>query len=200
MFDTICHEHVAYYSTKIINELANKNGLKLIDVNQNNVNGGSMQYYVSKKNSNFKVNKNKIDGFIKKEKRLKIDQIESLKDFLERINIIKKRIKNFLICEKNKNKKIYVYGASTKGNVLLQYFGLDNKIISSAVERNPQKFGRLTPGTKIPIISEKRARKSPPDLFLVLPWHFKEEILKREKNLIKRGTRFLFPLPKFEIR
>ena len=199
MFDTICHEHVAYYSTKIINELANKNGLKLIDVNQNNVNGGSMQYYVSKKNSNFKVNKNKIDSYIKKEKRLKIDQIESLKDFFERINIIKERIKNFLISEKNKNKKIYVYGASTKGNVLLQYFRLDNKIISSAVERNPQKFGRLTPGTKIPIISEKMARKSPPDLFLVLPWHFKEEILKREKNLIKRGTRFLFPLPKFEI-
>ena len=110
----------------------------------------------------------------------------------------KKNLQLFLMGQNKKD--IIGYGASTKGNVLLQYFGLDNKIISSAVERNPQKFGRLTPGTKIPIISEKRARISPPDLFLVLPWHFKEEILKREKNLIKRGTRFLFPLPKFEIR
>ena len=83
-------------------------------------------------------------------------------------------------------KKIYVYGASTKGNVLLQYFGLNNKIISAAVERNPQKFGRYTPGSKIPIISEIKARKNPPDMFLVLPWHFKKEILHREKALIRK--------------
>lgn len=199
MFDTICHEHVAYYSTKIIKDIASKNNLKLIDVAHNDINGGSMQYFLTKKESKYKINNKNINIFIKKEKILKINKIESIKSFFKRINKIKINLIKLLTKEKKRKKIIYVYGASTKGNVLLQYFGLDTNMITAAVERNPQKFGRFTPGSKIPIISEAKARKNPPNLFLVLPWHFKKEILLREKKLIKRGVKFLFPLPKLEI-
>tara|TARA_B100001093_G_scaffold327992_1_gene312951 strand:+ start:157 stop:1374 length:1218 start_codon:yes stop_codon:yes gene_type:complete len=199
MFDTICHEHVAYYSTRIMQQIALKNNLKLIDVVHNDVNGGSMQYFLTKRSSKLKINVSRIRRFLDKEKKYRLHKIYSIKAFFERINVIKENLKNYLINENSKKRKIYVYGASTKGNVLLQYFGLNNKIISAAVERNPQKFGRYTPGSKIPIISETKARKNPPDMFLVLPWHFKKEILNREKALIRKGVNFLFPLPKLEI-
>lgn len=106
---------------------------------------------------------------------------------------------SFLEKEKKKNKSIYIYGASTKGNTLLQYFKINPKIITAAAERNPEKFGRVTPLTRIPIISEEEARNSKPDYFLVLPWHFKEEFIEREQNFLNFGGKLIFPLPKFEI-
>ena len=92
-----------------------------------------------------------------------------------------------------------MYGASAKGNALLQYFCLDTSIITAAAERNPEKFGRRTPGTNIPIISEDEARNAKPDYFIVLPWHFKEEFLEREKPYLLSGGKFIFPLPVFEV-
>ena len=96
-------------------------------------------------------------------------------------------------------KKIHGYGASTKGNVILQYFNIDNKQIKFISDRNPFKNNRYTPGTKIKIISESKSRKIKPDFYFVLPWHFKKEILIREKKIRKKGTKFIFPLPKFQI-
>ena len=100
---------------------------------------------------------------------------------------------------KKSGKKIHCYGASTKGNVLLQYYNIDHKIVDFAAERNKNKYGLVTPGSKIKIISEENSRKMKPDYYLVLPWHFKKEILKREKNTLRTGTKFIFPLPNFEI-
>ena len=100
---------------------------------------------------------------------------------------------------KKKGQSIHCYGASTKGNVLLQYFGIDNKFIDFVAERNEKKYSLYTPGTKIKIISEKSSRSLKPDYYLVLPWHFKKEIVLREKEAIKKGTRFIFPLPKLNI-
>jgi len=114
------------------------------------------------------------------------------------VESIRIRLNTLLKAEKAKGKKIYVYGASTKGNVLLQYFGIDASLITAAAERNPEKWGSRTPGTNIPIISEEDARASA-DYFLPLPWHFKREFLERETEFLKNGGRFIFPLPEVEI-
>ncbi len=96
-------------------------------------------------------------------------------------------------------KTIYVYGASTRGNTLLQFYGIDNKLITAAAERNPYKWGKITVGTNIPIVSEREAREAKPDYFLVLPWYFKDEFIKREKKYLRDGGKFILPLPAFEV-
>ena len=100
---------------------------------------------------------------------------------------------------KAEGKKIHIYGASTKGNTILQWCGIDNKIIDCAAERSPEKYGAHTLGTDIPIVSEAESRKLNPDYYLVLPWHFKDEFIEREREILERGTRLIFPLPKIEI-
>ena len=112
---------------------------------------------------------------------------------------MKKKLKNLLKNIIDKNYSIHGYGASTKGNVLLQYFGLDKRLIDCIADKNPQKFNSYTPGTKIPIVSEEFSRKIKPNYYLVLPWHFKDEILKREIKIRKKGTKFIFPLPVLKI-
>ena len=104
-----------------------------------------------------------------------------------------------MITEKAKGKSIYIYGASTKGNTLLQYYGIGNDLVSAAAERNEDKWGKRTPGTNIPIISEEKARSQNPDYFLVLPWHFKDEFIKRESKFLENGGHFIFPLPEFQV-
>jgi hypothetical protein len=110
-----------------------------------------------------------------------------------KLNLILKRLVN------KKNKAIHAYGASTKGNVLLQYFEINNTILKYVSDRNPNKYNLYMPGSNIKIISEKKSRSLKPDYYLVLPWHFREEILKREFLVRKKGTKFIFPLPKIEI-
>jgi NDP-4-keto-2,6-dideoxyhexose 3-C-methyltransferase len=106
---------------------------------------------------------------------------------------------SFIEREVEAGKKVYVYGASTKGNVVLQYYGLDTRLITAAAERNPQKWGKETVGTRIPIISEEEARKANPDYFLVLPWHFLDEFVRRERDYLHNGGRFILPAPYFTI-
>ena len=112
---------------------------------------------------------------------------------------MRENLVNFIKNEVNKGKKIYIYGASTKGNTLLQYYGLDSNLITAAADRNPEKWGRVTPNTRIPIISEEEARRSMPDYFLVLPWHFKDNFIERESDFLEAGGHFIFPLPEFVI-
>ena len=197
MFDTICHEHLEYYSTEVLLKMFKKNNLKLIDIKENEINGASKQFYITKNNSNYKINKKKIERILKKERRLQMNKVQTFYNFKNKIDLIKKKTLNKLNIIKKQNKSIHGYGASTKGNVLLQYFKINGKYIDFIAERNPKKFNHFTPGTKIKIISEKNSRKLKPDYYFVLPWHFKKEIIKREKNIIKKGTSFIFPLPKF---
>jgi len=135
---------------------------------------------------------------IKYEKRMGFDKKGVYIDFAKRIEKNKTKIINFIKKRNKKGKVIYLYGASTRGNTLLQYLGLDNKLIKFAVERNPEKWGKIITSVNIPIISEEQARKEKPDYMLVLPWFFKKEFLKREKAYLKHGH-FIFPLPKLEI-
>jgi hypothetical protein len=199
LFDTICHEHLAYYSVKIINEMCKKNDLKIFDVKKNNINGGSTRFYICHKNAKYKINDKTIKKYFNLEIKNKINKVETYKKFFLRINNIKKKLRYLLLKIKKEGKKIHGYGASTKGNILLQYFNLNREIITKIADRNPNKVGSFTPGLKIPIVSEASSRAEKPEFYLVLPWHFKKEILTREKKIIKQKCHFIFPLPILKI-
>ena len=199
MFDTICHEHLEYYSSSVIIELCKNHSLKVFDIIQNNINGGSKQYFISHQNAKYKTNAIKINKILKEERGLKLNSIYTYKKFIRSIDKSKHQLLEKIRLFNRMGKKIHCYGASTKGNVLLQYYGIDNKLIEYAAERNKLKYNFYTPGSRIKIISEKVSRSLRPDYYLVLPWHFKNEILLRENNIRKKGVKFIFPLPNLQI-
>jgi SAM-dependent methyltransferase len=198
IFDTICHEHLVFYSTKIIIEMMKNNGLKVFNHEYNEINGGSSRYYICHSKTNFKVSKN-IKKVLLRENLQGIGLKKTYKLFFTKI--LNEKIKLIKLIKKIKNEKqdIHGYGASTKGNVLLQFYNINNKVVNYIADRNPLKWNSFTPGTKIKIISESQSRKIKPHFYLVLPWHFKNEILIREKNIRKKGTKFIFPLPKVRV-
>ena len=198
-FDTICHEHLEYYSLKQVDWMLKKNNLRVFDVDFNVINGGSFRVYICHDKSVFNSNQKKIDQMFSKEEKLTLNPEQPYKEFKKRVFRIKNELCNFLTAEKAKGKSIYVYGASTKGNVLLQFCNIDHTLITAAADRNPEKWGRRTPITNIPIISEDEARKAKPDYFLILPWHFRKEFIKREADFLASGGKFIFPLPEIEV-
>ncbi len=199
VFDTICHEHLEYYSSSVIFDMVKKHDLEIFDHKYNEINGGSSQYFICHKDSKFKINFKRINKVRNLEKKAKLSNVTTFKKFYKKIDNIKMKL-NFEIQRiKKKNQIIHGYGASTKGNVLLQYLNIDNNTIDYIAERNPKKYNKFTPGTGIKIISEKSSRMKKPNYYLVLPWHFKNEILYREKKIRDRGCKFIFPLPKLTI-
>jgi hypothetical protein len=201
-FDTICHEHLEYYTLKQINILAEKHNMRIVDVKMNDINGGSFQVILCHKNSSLSSNNKEIFKILKQEK-LKgyhgSHVAHPIRKLIAKINKIKIKVINFLIKKKNQGKIVHGYGASTKGNTLLQYFNISTDLISVIADRNKDKFGCCTPGTNIPIISEKDSRLLNPDYFFVLPWHFYKSFINREKRYLNRGGKFIFPLPNFKI-
>lgn len=195
-FDNIVHEHLEYYSLLSLNNLLNKHGLEVFDVELRDLNGGSFKTYICFKGKR-RITK-AVEKMIKHEKKLKLENKKIYLDFAKRIEKNRDKLINFIKKEVAKGKTIYLYGASTRGNTLLQYFKLNNKLIKYAVERNPEKWGKIITSVNIPIVSEEQARKEKPDYMLVLPWFFKKEFLKREKAYLKHGH-FIFPLPKLEV-
>ena len=199
LFDTICHEHIAYYSLEVVQKMLKKNNLKLIDVFKNNINGGSLSLVISHNKSKYRLNNLRINKLVLEEQRYNLKNKKTYYNFYKKINLIKKKLFDFILKLTLSKKTIHGYGASTKGNVLLQYFEINKEYIPYIADRNPDKNNLYTPGSKIKIINEKKSRSMIPDYYLVLPWHFKNEILKREKKIRKIGTKFIFPLPKLEI-
>ena len=182
----ICHEHIEFYSLKSIKYLFEKNGMEIFKMEENEINGGSYRIYCRKiKNGSIKLPSENV--------------LKLMKGFIKRVKNNKKLTVNFINKKVRENKKIYLYGASTKGNTVLQYYGLDYKKIPFAAERNPDKWGRYTIGTGIKIISEDVARNDKPDYFFITPWGFVKEFIKREKSWLKSGGRFILPFPKFKI-
>jgi hypothetical protein len=199
-YDTICHEHVEYYSLEVIAGILREAGLGIIDVVMNGVNGGSFAVTAAKLgNREFKANRAVVDWLLEQEDRMGLKTPRPFRDFEERVFRHRGDLTRLIRSLRADGKSIFGYGASTKGNVLLQFCGLTDKDVTAIAEVNPDKFGRFTPGTRIPIIPEAEARAMDPDYFLVLPWHFKEGIVRRESEYLRRGGKMIFPFPEIEI-
>lgn len=196
-FDNVVHEHLEYYSLLSLENLLARHGMEVFDVEFTDLNGGSFRTYIAN------TGKRRISKAViqcrEYEKKLTLNKKKIYDSFAQRVTkngknlhtIIKKLIK--------KKKKVYVYGASTRGNTLLQFCGLDTSMLAAAVERNPEKWGKKIASIALPIISEEQAREEKPDYMLVLPWFFRKEFLFREKKYLKSGGHLIFPLPKVEI-
>jgi hypothetical protein len=199
-YDTICHEHLEYYSLNVIQKILDAAGLKLLTVSLNNINGGSFSIPATKmENHSIKSDLTLINWLLEEEARMGFLSIKPCQAFKESVFLHRDKLKQLIQRLIANGKRILGYGASIKGNVLLQLCGFTSAEISAIAEVNEEKFGRLTPGTHIPIISDKEARAMKPDCFLVLPWHFKENILRREQAYLTRGGKFIFPFPVIEI-
>ena len=198
-YDTVCHEHLEFYSFKVVKNLLESCNMRIIDVQMNAINGGSFAVTASKKSATYKSNTPIINWMLQQEDDMGLDTPKPYRDFEERVFKHRKNLTDLVNALVADNKKIFAYGASTKGNVLLQFCGFTTAQIPYVAEVNESKFGSYTPGTNIPIISEKEAHAMKPDYFLVLPWHFKNSILEREKEYIANGGKFIFPLPEIEI-
>jgi len=197
--DTICHEHLEYYSLHQVKEIADRANLKIIDVKFNDCNGGSFRVYFAKKESSlYNENVELINKILNDEIEYGLLDDDIFVKFMSNCDIEVKRLRDFVDTVNKNGKKMYIYGASTKGNCLLQYAKIGENDMKYAVERNVKKIGKMT-NTGIEIIGEETMRENPPDYLLVLPWHFREEILVREKDFLNAGGQFVFPFPHFEI-
>ena len=182
----ICHEHIEFYSLKSLKYLFEKNGLEIFKIEENNINGGSYRIYCKKfKNGSIKLPKENV--------------LDLMKGFIKRVKENKNKTIKFLKNKVKNNKKVFLYGASTKGNTVLQYYGINSKLIPYAAEKSPDKIGKYTIGSGIKIISESKARSLKPDYFFVTPWGFINEFKKKEFNWIKKGGKFIVPFPKLKI-
>ncbi len=198
-YDTICHEHLEYYRLKQIKWMTDKVGFKIIDIEFNDVNGGSISITVAKSQSRYCERSNMVEDILREETVKGLDKLEPYADFKKRILIHRDQLCDLINMLKSQGKKIIGYGASTKGNVILQFCRLTDKEITYIAEVNEDKFGSYTPGTYIPIIDERQARTMNPDYFIVFPWHFKSNIIAKEQAYLKAGGKLLFPLPRIEV-
>jgi len=199
-YDTVCHEHLEFYSFEVIKNLIEHYGLDVIDVQMNSINGGSFAVTAAKKgNKLYKPNTPVINWMLKQENELQLKSVTPYRNFESRVYNHRDNLMGLLDALVDDGKLILGYGASTKGNVMMQFCGITEKHIPYIADVNADKFGCFTPGTRIPIISEKEAKEMHPDYFLVFPWHFKHNILAREKDYMANGGKFIFPLPEIEI-
>ena len=202
-FDNICHEHREYYSMISLKNLLDKHSLEIFDVEQNNINGGSIRTYIkvmgNGKIKGFDEAEERIKNLMEKEKKAGLDTEKPYFEFASRINGIKEKLTNFLREKKAVGKKVWIYGASTRGNVALQYFDLNQSLIDGIADMNPDKWGRVTIGSGIPIYPPEKMRQERPDYILVNTWHFLDEIVKQENEYHKQGGKFIVALPEFRI-
>ncbi len=196
-FDNIGHEHLTYYSLETLGRLLKEQDLEIFDVETNDVNGGSFRTYISHK-GRFPVNE-RVLRLKDYERKLFSRRPSIYTQFAKNVRRASLQLKTFVEKEVDDGKRIYVYGASTRGNTILQYCKLEHDLIEKATDANPEKWGRKTPGTGIPIVSKEEARKDKPDYFLVLPHHFLDEIRRQESDYLRFGGKFIVPLPKFRI-
>jgi len=198
-FDTVCHEHAEYYSLHSIQAILQRAGMKIIDVSFNDINGGSFAITACKAEYNYPVNISLLDWVFLNEKQLGVCAPDSVIALNKRIKINMALLVDLLKHLSRAGKTVIGYGASTKGNVTLQYAGITQDLLPAIAEVNPDKFGHVTPGTRIPIISEAEAKMRKPNYYLVFPWHFRNDILAREQEYLYSGGHFIFPMPEPEI-
>ncbi|MFA5839224.1 MAG: class I SAM-dependent methyltransferase [Candidatus Margulisiibacteriota bacterium] len=197
-YDTACHEHLEYYRLKQIKWMADRVGFKILDIEFNKINGGSFSVMLAKKQSQYAENVSLVNEILLKEEALGLNILKPYSEFKARVFAHRDQLRAFVEAANKRGEKVFGYGASTKGNVILQFCNLTEKDIPFIAEVNIDKFGCYTPGTLIPIISEDDARRLNPDYFMVLLWHFKDSIILKEKNFMSRGRGLVFPLPNIE--
>lgn len=191
-YDQICHEHIAYYNLDDLNKILSKHQLKVIDASLNEINGGSIQVIISRKSSIYKVTKNVTEILYNEKKG------NDIRAFISRVYNSKKTL--FDILEKiSQSYSVYGYGASTKGNIILNFLNINKSHIQKICDANHFKHGRYTPGSKIKIISKEQMRKDKPDYLFVLIWSFRNEVIKQELNYIKSGGKLIIPYPSIHI-
>jgi SAM-dependent methyltransferase len=207
-FDNICHEHLEYYSLEAFKYLLDRHGMEIVDCQLNDINGGSFRVYIRKNNADKTtfasapyrdVAEYRVKSILTYEKTLNLKDPQTYIDFYKKSCDLRDQTLAFMKAEKAKGKTIWAYGASTKGNTLLQWWGIDNTLIDGIAERQPMKYGLKTVGSNIPIASDEEMRKAKPDYLLVLPWHFIESFARREKEFLARGGKFILPCPHFEV-
>lgn len=200
-FDAIVHEHLEYYSLAVIERLVGEEGLEVVSAELNDINGGSIRLFIGHQGRHERTPQ-QVEALT----ALRVNEFELALDSpkpYETFRLGVERVRDELIetCKeiRTAGKTIHVYGASTKGNTILQYAGIDHTAIEAAADRNPDKAGSETIGTKIPIISEEQSRAMNPDYYLALPWHFLSEFIEREQEFLQRGGKFIVPLPEVRI-
>ena len=201
-FDNICHEHLEYYSLLSLSNLLERHDMRAFDVELNDVNGGSFRIYIKHKETSilgFPGSEERLEKQKKYEEKTGFDDYRVYDKFAQRIEKTKTDLVEFLQQEVKKGKKIFIYGASTRGLVVLQYAGVDNRLIKAATDMNPAKWGKYIVGTGIPIIPIEQYRKEKPDYLFVLPYHFLEEIKEQEREFLKAGGKMIVAIPKFEV-
>mgnify|MGYP001238157974 CR=1 FL=1 len=198
-YDTVCHEHLEYYGLRQIKWMADRVGLKIAEVKFNDINGGSFSVTLSKNGSRHEKADSVIQKTLEYETVKGLGSLAPYHKFSNQVLSHKKELCELLCKIRDAGENIIGYGASTKGNVILQYCGITAGLIPYIAEVNEYKFGRYTPGTSIPIISENEAHSLKPDYFLVLPWHFRNFIVEKERKFLELGGRLIFPLPSIEI-
>ena len=197
-----CNEHIEYYSLSSLEFILRKAKLKIFRAELNDVNGGTIRCFATHEhNDEFDHPENAatVQALRSREFELELDTHEPYNDFNRRVVHHRIELQDLIHSLKAAGKRIHLYGASTKGNTIIQYCGFDNTVIDYAAERSVEKYGAKTLGTNIPIISEEESRAMKPDYYLVMPWHFRKEIVEREKDTIASGIKFIFPLPRVEI-
>ncbi len=201
-FDNISHEHLEYYSVLSLSNLLDRHYLEAFDVELNDVNGGSFRIYVKHKGAQVKGFLGSEERLIKQknyEEKMGFDNLKVYDEFAKQIEKSKKELMTFLSREVKAGKKVFIYGASTRGLVVLQYFGIDNKLIAGSADMNSDKWGKYIVSTGIPIMSVEEYRKQKPDYLLVLPYHFLEEIKEQEKDFLKNGGKMIVAIPHFKV-
>jgi hypothetical protein len=194
-YDTVCHEHLEYYALRQIKWLTDQFGLHIIDVQINDINGGSFAVTVAHKNGPYAEAKETVAKFLREEDELGLQSLKVFQEFRSRVDAHHEQLPARLAEIKRHGQLALGYGASTKGNVVLQFCNITPELLPAIMEVNPDKFGCYTPGTKIPIISETEGHARNPDFLMVMPWHFKANVMQREAAFLKRGGKLLFPLP-----
>ncbi len=198
-YDTVCHEHLEYYSFGVVQRILAEAGMRAIDVKMNNVNGGSFAVTAVRAADPRRGSEAVIAWLLAQEERMGLATPRPYREFEDRVFRHRADLRRLLEALAADGKRVIGYGASTKGNVVLQFCGIDADLVSCIAEVNAEKFGAFTPGSLIPIVSEAEARAMEPDYFLVLPWHFRDGIIKREAEFLARGGRMIFPFPEIEI-
>jgi len=198
-YDTVCHEHLEYYSLRVINDLLVHNGLRLVSAQMNSVNGGSVAVTACHAAAAIHSERPIIDWMMQQEDNWGFASVKPYRVFEDRVFKHRADLQRLIHALAADRKKIVGYGASTKGNVLLQFCQLNSDLIPAIAEVNPDKFGAFTPGTLIPIVPEEEAKAMRPDYMLVMPWHFKASIVQREREYLAAGGKLIFPLPEIEI-